>query len=54
MGNKVHIAGQFGGTPSADCRFPVSTYRTGTLSEIRPDKIYQSLAVIKTKVHEQL
>ena len=45
--NKVHIAGR--GSVVRQLRIPVSQFRvlrTGTLSEIRPDNMYQPFAVI--------
>ena len=47
MHNKVHIAGR--GSVVRQLRILVSQFRvlrTGTLSEIRPDNMYQPLAVI--------
>jgi len=46
--NKVHIAGR--GLVVRQVRILASLFRvlrTGTLSEIRPDNMYQPLAVIK-------
>jgi len=48
MPNKVHIAGR--GLVVRQLRILVSQFRvlrTGTLSEIRPDNMYQPLAVMQ-------
>ncbi len=46
---KYITQGGFGGTPTADSRFTVPSYRTGTLSEIRPDNMYLPLTTIVKK-----
>jgi len=38
---KYIFQGGLGGTPTADSRIAVPSNRTGMLSEIRPDNIYQ-------------
>jgi len=50
--NKVHIAGRIGGTPTADSRIavPSASWRTGSLSEIRPDNIYQPLCFMLREI----
>ena len=49
--NKVHIAGR--GSVVRQLRILVSQFRvlrTGTLSEIRPDNMYQPLAASRKKI----